>query len=163
MSDTVRHGMPLLSAGQAQKEVTHNEAVLTVDRLLHLAVMTRALSAPPSSPVAGDAYIVAAGGSGEWAGFSGQLASHDGFGWVFSPPVRGCLAWIVDEASFSVFDGGWSTGGWPASALFIAGRSVLGAPPVAVLPPAGGATVDTQCRAALGQLITTLRNQGILV
>ena len=55
MSETIRHELPLLSFGQAQREVTHNEALLLVDRLLHLVALSRSLAIPPAAPAPGDA------------------------------------------------------------------------------------------------------------
>lgn len=163
MSETIRHALPLLSAGQAQKEVTHNEALLAIDRQLHLAVESRALSVPPATPVAGSAYIIAAGASGEWAGRAGHIASFDGFGWHFTAPVVGCVAWVADEQAFSAFAGSWAMAGWPVRGLRISGRDVLAAAPTAVDPPAGGAVADGECRAALAQLLTALKDQGIVL
>ena len=163
MSESVRHALPLLAAGQSQKEVTHNEALVAIDRMLHPMVVTRTLSVPPATPVSGDTYIVAATPGGAWTGHAGALATYDGFGWVFTNPVRGCLAWVADEAGFSVFDGGWSSGGWPAAGLRIAGRQVLGAAPVTMSAPVGGVTIDVESRAVLGALILTLRTQGIVL
>lgn len=162
MSATIRHELPLLAAGQAQKEVTHNEALLAIDRQLHLAVLSRALTVPPEAPAAGSAYIVPSGADGAWAGHSTAVASHDGFGWTFVSPIRGCLAWIVDEGVFAVFDGGWSVGGWPVEALKIGGRQVLGATPVSIANPSGGVTADIEVRAVLAQLLGALRGQGIV-
>lgn len=162
MSETDRHHLPLLAAGQAQKEVTHNEALVAIDRQLHLAIISRRLAIPPATPVAGDAYLVPAGAGGIWAGRTGAIASHDGFGWAITLPVRGCIAWIIDEACFSVFDGGWSSQGWPVDALVIAGRRVLGAAPAAVAAPGGGGTIDAESRATITSLLITLRNQGII-
>lgn len=163
MSETVRHGLALLSAGQAQKEITHNEALLAVDRLLHPAVLSASLTEPPALAAPGDAYIVAEPGGGEWAGFSGRLASHDGYGWTFTSPVSGCLVWIIDEGRFAVFDGSWSHDGWPVDALQISGRRVLGAAPVAMAAPAGGAVVDAESRASIELLISVLRDQGVVL
>ena len=50
MSDTPRLGLPLLAAGQAQKHVTHNDALMRLDALAHLAVASRAQTVPPGSP-----------------------------------------------------------------------------------------------------------------
>ncbi|WP_426165808.1 DUF2793 domain-containing protein [Sandarakinorhabdus sp. DWP1-3-1] len=163
MDETPRHRLPLLSAGQAQKEITHNEALTVIDRLLQVGVATRGLGSPPGSPTPGLSYIVDSPASGIWTGQEGKLASHDGFGWIFTDPVRGCLAWIVDEGVFSVFDGAWSTGGWPASGLAIGGRQVLAAPAVVVAPPTGGAVVDAEARAALAALIAALQGQAIIL
>jgi hypothetical protein len=54
MSNTIRHSLPLLAAGQAQKEVTHNEALLAIDRQLQLSVVSRTRAQPPTVPVAGE-------------------------------------------------------------------------------------------------------------
>ncbi|HHN73529.1 MAG TPA: DUF2793 domain-containing protein, partial [Thermopetrobacter sp.] len=56
--------LPLLSAAQAQKHVTVNDALSRLDGLVQLSVKDRNLAAPPASPVDGDRYIVATGGSG---------------------------------------------------------------------------------------------------
>ncbi|KAB7648190.1 DUF2793 domain-containing protein [Polymorphobacter fuscus] len=108
MSETMRWGLPLLAAGQAQKEVTHNEAIGAIDRLLHLAVSSRAVSEPPAAPVAGDSYIVGPAATGAWAGEEGRLATFVGGGWTIVGVREGCLAWIADEAILAVFSGdGW--------------------------------------------------------
>jgi hypothetical protein len=163
MNETTRHALPLLSAGQAQKEITHNEALLAIDRQLHLAVESRALEVPPTAPASGAAYIIATGAAGEWKGRAGQIASFDGFGWHYTVPVKGCVAWIADEAAFSVHDGSWSASGWTANGLRISGRAVLAVQPVAIAAPAGGTNVDSQCRAVVVQLLTALRDQGIVL
>jgi hypothetical protein len=163
MGVTIRHGLPLLTAAQAQKEVTHNEALQAIDRIVQLAVESRLASAPPAVLVPGTSHIVATGATGAWAGQAGRIASYDGFGWTFTQPVTGCIAWIVDEAVFTVFDGGWFDAGWPVAALVIAGRRVLGAAPVAIVAPAGGATIDAETRAAFGALTAALQSQGIIL
>ena len=106
MSESNRWALPLLAAGQAQKEITHNEAILAIDRLLHLAVESRTLSTPPTEPRTGVTYIVGADPDGVWVACSGKLAAFNGAGWIMTSPRVGCLAWIVDEAQFAVFDNG---------------------------------------------------------
>lgn len=163
MNETIRHGLPLLAAGQAQKEVTHNEALLAIDRQLHLAVETRSVATPPSVASQGSSFIVAAGAVGAWAGHANAIATYDGYGWIFVEPTRGCLAWVADEAVFTVYDAGWLTGGWPVSALRIAGRTVLGANPVEIVAPNGGTTIDTEARATLTVLLAALREQRVVI
>ena len=50
MDATPRWGLPLLFAGQAQKEIFHNEALMLVDALLHGRVESADLGAPPTDP-----------------------------------------------------------------------------------------------------------------
>lgn len=64
MAQTDRLALPLLAAGQAQKEITHNEALGQLDMLVQLIVVSADLSAPPASPAEGQCWIVASGGSG---------------------------------------------------------------------------------------------------
>ncbi len=46
MTDTPHLALPLLAAAQAQKHVTHNEALAMIDALVHLAVKER-FTGPP--------------------------------------------------------------------------------------------------------------------
>lgn len=103
MTDTPRWDLPLLMAGQAQKEISHNEALLAIDRLLHLVVHDRTSCAPPVGARAGDAVIIGTEPTGTWAGSAGMLASFDGIGWTLVTPRAGCLAWIRNEAILVVF------------------------------------------------------------
>ena len=63
MDATPRWGLPLLFAGQAHKELAHNEALVLIDALLHGRVESAAINAPPKDPAPGQCWIVAAGGS----------------------------------------------------------------------------------------------------
>jgi hypothetical protein len=163
MNETRRFALPLLAAGQAQKEVTHNEALLAIDRLLHLAIESRSLAAPPATPAAGTAYLVAPGASGDWAGRSGQIATYDGFGWTFLAPRAGMAAYIIDEAGFVALAPATVPAHWPVNGLRIAGRNVLAAPAEAIAAPSGGAVVDGECRNGFNALLVALRRQGIVL
>ena len=51
MSDTTIHlGLPYLLAAQAQKHVTHNEALRLLDAMVQLSVLDRTRTAPPGQP-----------------------------------------------------------------------------------------------------------------
>ena len=89
MTDTPNLGLPLLAAAQAQKHVTHNEALLAIDALLHCAVLDRDVAAPPASPPVGARYIVAAGATGLWAGKSAMIAAWQGEAWLYLAPRIG--------------------------------------------------------------------------
>lgn len=110
MSDTTpRTSSPLLAASQAQKHVTHNEALLQFDALLCCRILDRDLAAPPASPADGDCYLVAAAPTGSWAGQAGNLAFSVDGGWRFYPPFAGLCAFIADELAMLVHTGaGWT-------------------------------------------------------
>jgi hypothetical protein len=97
MTDTPRLALPVIEAAQAQKHVTHNQALVLLDALTQLAVESRTLSAPPASPIDGACYIPASGASGFWNGWDGQIALFSGGGWLRVLPVSGLKAWVKTE------------------------------------------------------------------
>ena len=97
MTDTPRLSLPVIEAAQAQKHVTHNEALTVLDCLTQLAVESRSLAAPPASPAEGGCYIPAASATGAWSGWDNQLALFSGGGWLRLAPVPGLKAWVRDE------------------------------------------------------------------
>ena len=105
MSETLLLELPLLEASQAQKHVTHNEALLKLDVLTQLSVISRTLSAPPASPAASGRYLVAAAAIGAWAGQSGAIAVWQSGAWVFHSPNSGWKLWVEDEEVFVIFNG----------------------------------------------------------
>jgi hypothetical protein len=105
MSDTVHLDLPLIEAAQAQKHVTHNEALLLLDAAVQLAVISRTLATPPASPAEGDRYLVAASPTGAWAGHAGELAFWSGGAWRFMAARAGWRLWSVAESKFLVYDG----------------------------------------------------------
>jgi hypothetical protein len=113
MTDTTpRAGAPLLAAAQAQKHVTHNEALYQFDALLCARFLDRDLSAPPASPADGDAYLVKATATGAWAGQDGRIAYCADGAWRFYTPFAGLVAYVSDEAASIVYDGAaWSAYG----------------------------------------------------
>src|SRR6185437_15097898 len=92
MSDTTpRSGLPLLAAAQAQKHVTHNEALLKLDALSCARLLDRDLTAPPPSPADGDAYLVKATATGDWTGQDGNIAFAIDGAWRFYAPFAGLI------------------------------------------------------------------------
>ena len=89
--------LPEITAGQSQKEVTHNEALYRLEGLLS-RVKSRTTSAEPSSPSEGDIYIVPAGATGtNWSGQDNNIAHYYGGSWHFYAPVRQVLVGVIDE------------------------------------------------------------------
>jgi hypothetical protein len=89
--------LPYLQAAQAQKHVTHNEALRRLDGLVNLTVEDRSRSAPPTNPVEGAAYLVAAGATGLWAGWSGDIAIWADGAWMRLPARIGWRVWVIAE------------------------------------------------------------------
>lgn len=102
MTHTPRFGLPYIASGQAQKEITHNIALNALDGLVMLRVLDRDLTTPPGSPANGDAYIVAAAATGDWAGHDAHIALwHDG--WRFYAPQNGWGAFVDDEEVWATY------------------------------------------------------------
>ncbi|MDD3287430.1 MAG: DUF2793 domain-containing protein, partial [Alphaproteobacteria bacterium] len=96
-----------LVAAQAQKEITHNDALNDLDFLTQISVLDRTLSVPPSAPSTGDVYIVGDSPSGAWTGCAGKIAAYYS-GWKFKTPVTGWRAWVRDENKAVYYNGsGW--------------------------------------------------------
>ncbi|KZB97503.1 hypothetical protein AU375_06305 [Methylobacterium radiotolerans] len=125
MSDATLHlGLPLIAASQAQKHVTHNEALALLDALVQLACLDKDLAAPPPGPAEGDRYLVTADApGGAWAGLAGQVVRYADGVWTGAAPRAGWLAWLVDEADLYVFDGAaWTSLRRALTALQSVGR-----------------------------------------
>ena len=88
-----------------------------------IPVIDKDLTAPPGSPAIGDAYIVAAGGTGAWAGKDKYFASWTARNWVFIVPNAFDIAFVKDETLFYYYSaGGVWTSGLPG--LIIADNSI---------------------------------------
>lgn len=110
MSNTPNLALPFIEAAQAQKHVTHNEALSLLDAVVMLNIADRDLAVPPASPAEGSRYLVATGASGAWSGHDGKIAAFIDGAWTFHVPQEGWLAWIADEDAFIVFEGANWTG-----------------------------------------------------
>ena len=105
MNSTTHLLLPYLIAAQAQKHVTHNEALRALDCLVQLAVLDRDLTAAPASPTEGARYIIAPAATGIWLGQVGSIAAFQDGAWAFHVPREGWLVWIADEDQLVVWDG----------------------------------------------------------
>jgi hypothetical protein len=105
MSETFHLELPLIAASQAQKHVTHNEALAIADAVIHPAVISRALASPPPSPSDGDRYLIAPGAGGAWSTHEGEIAFRLDGAWRFATPRTGWVLWSIAEELLLVFDG----------------------------------------------------------
>ncbi len=108
MTDTVNLRLPCIEGSQAQKHITHNDALRILDALVQLAVLDRDLSAPPGAVAEGQRWIVAAVATDAWAGHDNAVAAWQDGAWQFSTPQTGWVAYVADEGALVV----WSGSAW---------------------------------------------------
>jgi hypothetical protein len=163
MDATARLGLPFLSAGQAQKELLHNEALQAIDLLLGAAVEAPATAQPPQTPAVGTCYIVGSGAGGDWAGKDGCLAGYTSGGWRFTDPLQGVSVFVGSTGERAVYrDGAWEVGVERATQLVIGGEQVVGGRAAAIAPPSGGTVVDSEARAAIAAILDALSGHGLI-
>lgn len=139
---TRKFSLPLLFSGQAQKEFSINQALSVIDAIVR-CVVADSRATPPASPEEGAAYRILAGATGEWAGHDYEVAVRLGGGWHFIEPFEGFRVHDLSIGTSLYFGSSWEYAIEPST-------------------PSGGATVDTEARSALSQLIAALRQIGIL-
>ena len=117
MNNSPRMGLPLLQAAQAQKHVTVNEALVLLDGVGQMSLISATLSVPPGLNSDGDCYAVPVGAVNEWAGNIGDVAIFSNGGWVFVTPQKGWRTWVADVQASAIFDGSlWLAGAVALSA-----------------------------------------------
>ena len=142
---TARFSLPLLAMAQAQKEVTHNEALTLLDALVQPMIEAGPQDDPPMSPEAGQAWLVGDSPTGAWAGAAGALALWTAGGWRFMAPRPGMRIWRLDDGLWLRFDGSsWTI-------------------PAPLAGPAGGPVIDAEARSAIDALIACLSAHGLLI
>ncbi|HZH12452.1 MAG TPA: DUF2793 domain-containing protein [Microvirga sp.] len=130
MTTTPHLALPLLAAAQAQKHVTHNEALASLDALVHLAVKERGRTAPPATPADGDRYLVGTGATGAFSGQDTTIALFDLGTWRFFTPRPGWRVFVEAEEAIIAFDGSqWRDIGHYCSIIDNLDRFGLGASP----------------------------------
>jgi hypothetical protein len=122
MDQTPRLSLPFIMPSQAQKHITHNEAIQALDALVQPAVESRTITAPPATPLAGDAYLVPAGATGAWAGHADEIAAWQSGAWLFHDPAPGWQLYCKADQTQYVFD----AGAWAPLASLASGLPRLG-------------------------------------
>src|SRR3546814_18420445 len=111
MTKSARLFLPLLAPGQAQKEITHNEALAQLDIITHAVVQAVGVDVPPASPGPGECRIIGTSPEGSWAGMAKHLAGWTENGWCYVQPLLGLVVWTCYEGYFDCWAGGeWVTG-----------------------------------------------------
>ena len=129
MSDdtSARLALPLLAAGQAQKEMTVNEALALIDIAVQASAVAGGIDTPPEAPAAGQCWIVGDSPDGAWSGHAGMLAGWTADGWRFATPVEGMAVWVSADIMVWRYVGGtWQAGVLSGHRVSIDGVQVVG-------------------------------------
>jgi hypothetical protein len=97
--------MPYILPAQAQKHVTHNEALRILDVIVQMVVQDRTRTEPPITAQEGDRHIVAPAATGAWSGQTGKIALREHGQWSFFAPLAGWRAHVLGEQQLVTFDG----------------------------------------------------------
>ncbi len=160
---TIRHKLPLLVPGQAQKEMFHNESLAAIDVLLHAVVEAVGVDVPPSAPAEGQSWIVGPAPSGAWSGHAHAVTNWGPGGWRFLAAVGGMSVSVGTSGLRAVWDGGrWTVGRVDAERLAVGGVQVVGARQPAIVDPAGGTTTDAEARMVLSAMLAAMRAHGLI-
>jgi hypothetical protein len=141
-STTPRFALPLLHAGQAQKELFVNEALVLADALMQCAVIGED-NVPPENPLEGEAWLIGTAPTGAWDGRAGRIALRQAGSWAFIEPRDGLRVFNLTAAQEMLF-----LGSWRKASLAV--------------EPLGGMIVDGEARAAINDLVSALQALGIL-
>lgn len=147
MQSSRRLSLPYLQPSQAQKHVTHNEALQKLDILVQMAIESFEATTPPAAPVEGEIHALGAAPTGAWAGHGDTLAAWVEGAWLFLAPQEGWQA--LDKAGGGLkirTDTGWED---PTP------------PDMAYLPGVGvNAAHDTTNRLSVAAPATLLTHEG---
>ncbi|WEX10236.1 DUF2793 domain-containing protein [Chelativorans sp. AA-79] len=103
--ETPNLNLPYIMPSQAQKHVTHNEAIRALDALVQIGVLGRGVQSPPDAPAEGARYIVGDAPAEGWEGQAGRIAAFQDGAWAFYAPRAGWLAYVASESLLVVHDG----------------------------------------------------------
>lgn len=97
--------LPYIQPSQAQKHVTHNEALRLLDIAVQLAVQSAPQDTPPALPIEKGRYLVGTVPGGDWSGQAGSIAVYEQGIWSFVAPLPGWRADVAATASTLRYDG----------------------------------------------------------
>ncbi|MBB3945975.1 hypothetical protein GGQ73_001921 [Rhizobium skierniewicense] len=115
---TSRLELPYILPSQAQKHVTHNEALQKLDAVTQLTIR-REISQPPQTMEDGDCFLIASVPTGEWERHGGKLGLWQDDAWVYIVPREGWRAWFLETGQMRVLsNGNWQDIPLPAAGAF---------------------------------------------
>ncbi len=115
---TSRLELPYILPSQAQKHVTHNEALQRLDAITQLVIHSE-MAAPPQTVEDGDCFLIAANPTGDWAQKARHLAFRQDDAWIYISPRDGWRACFAETGRIKVLrDGEWRDAPLPDTASF---------------------------------------------
>ncbi|MCT4635628.1 MAG: DUF2793 domain-containing protein [Rickettsiales bacterium] len=104
---TGRLKLPYILQAQAQKEVTHNQALNILDVLVNTVAVSIS-NTPPDNPNEGDIYIAGTNPEGIFDGNANNLAQYTEGSWSFYQPLNYMEVMVIDESQkFTFIDNKW--------------------------------------------------------
>lgn len=97
-----RYLFDYLLVGQAQKELTINEAFYTLELFSNNCIVSSELSTPPEIPKEGEIYIIPSKAEGEWKNYEHKLAYFQG-SWKFLSPSEGMIFFVKDKKQWVIY------------------------------------------------------------
>lgn len=105
MNNTLIHSLPLIHSGQAQKEITHNEALLLLDVLINPVAVDVWVSSPPKQAKEGELYVIAEKAENKFEKHQNEIALKLKNSWRFLKPRKWIQVTHDKDGSIYRFDG----------------------------------------------------------
>ncbi len=105
MPQTPHLKLPYIMASQAQKHITHNQAIQILDSLIQLSVIDRQQTLPPQAPNNGERYLVAENSVSDWLGQDNKITIWNDNNWIFLEPQKGWQTWVENENRMLIWTG----------------------------------------------------------
>lgn len=97
-----RLNLPFILPAQAQKHVTHNEALMLLDAMTQLSVIDQDVDVPPQDATDGQAFAIGDAPTGDWIGRGNLIAVRFEGGWRFVDPKEGWIIWDQTQGAILV-------------------------------------------------------------
>ena len=102
---SARLNLPYIQPSQAQKHVTHNEAIRQLDNLIQMSALSDVIQTPPEINTEADCYIIPANATDGWSDRETQLAIFETHDWLYLTPKAGWLVYVASSQTLKVFNG----------------------------------------------------------
>lgn len=160
---TANLALPFLQPGQAQKELTHNEALARLDIAVQASVVAAGTDLPASDPREGQCWIVGSAGTGDWSGQADAVAGWTPGGWRFVRPWQGMQVWDQEHAKCLRWNGNrWEDEEVSGERVLVNGQQVVGPRQPGIIGPIGGSVVDVQARETIASMLGALAAHGLI-